>query len=309
MKIFFILLLFIHPSIYANFIDFNDTKEISTKFRKDSTKNYYRLLNSIDSYFSNSNDINRSSYRKIRKSKLQIVMSIKDGPKLNLHLRGKIILPRLKNRVELTFSQNDNKEIDNQSTTNKSDDVVNDSKMHVGLKYFLYREKKSNAYAKLSLKVRSPFGPYIKIGVDKSFLNKNFLETNIDHALYYYVNGGDISASTAISFFKPITNKYWIGQGNKLYWEGEETLYLKNSIILYQIFDLNNRIAYKTDYTTSYDRTDKFNHDDFSISAGYFHSFDKWFFVEIAPRLRKERENSYKNEFLFTLNIGMQLGK
>ncbi len=151
------------------FADFNTTHEISQNFRKKTTKGYHHLLYKVDSYFNETDDINRSSYRKIRNNKLQVILSVKEGPKLNIHVRGKIVLPQLKNRAELTFSKNDDEEMDNQSAVSGNDDVVDDSKLHVGLKYYLYREKKSKAYAKVSLKVSSPFGPYLKLGIDKSY--------------------------------------------------------------------------------------------------------------------------------------------
>ena len=291
------------------FADFNTTKKISQNFRKKATKSYHHFLYKVDSYFNETNDINRSSYRKIRNNKLQIILSVKEGPKLNVHFRGKIVLPQLKNKAELTFSQNDDQEIDNQSIVNANDDVVNDKKLRVGLKYYLYREKKSSAYAKVSLKTSSPFGPYLKLGMDKSYLSNSFLETTFNHAIYYYLNGSDVSASTAVSFFKPLSNTYWIGQGNKLYWNGDKNLYLSNSILFYHIFDLNNRMVYKTSFTTSYSSDEKFAHDGFSFSTGYFHRFDKWFFIEAIPKFRKQRENGYKDEILFTLNFGMLLGR
>jgi hypothetical protein len=312
----FLILLFIplfYNILYADLVDLNTTteytKEISHSFRKSTTKGYHRLLQTIDSYFSENEDINKTAYRQIRKNRLQIVLSIKEGTKLNLHLRGKIVLPQLKNRVELTFSQRDNQEIDNQSASSGYDDVVSDSKLHIGLKYYLYKKRRSSAYAKLSFKIRSPFGPYLKFGIDKSYLNDNLLETSFQNAFYYYLNGNDVAASTAVTFYKPLTTDYWIGQGNKLFWEGERKLYLRNNIILYQIFDLNNRIAYKIDYTTSYDHIEKLQHESCSISAGYFHRFDKWFFVEAVPKLKKSREHGYGTETLFTLNLGMLLSK
>ncbi len=311
MKFVFIIL-FISSTLIADFYDFNATKnyteKISQTFRKKATKNFHRMLYSMDSYFSDNKDINRSVYKKIRKqSNLYIIISLKDSSKLNLHLRGKIVLPQLKNKAELTFSQNDSNELDNQKTVNSNDDVVNDKKLRVGLKYYLYKEKESKAYAKISLKMRSPFGPYIKLGVDKNYIRDNFFKTTFNHALYYYLNGSDISASTSVSFFKPLSDSYWLGQGNKLYWENDTT-HLKNSILLYQIFDLNNRIVYKTDFTTSYDIKDKFAHESFSVSSGYFHRFDKWFFIEAIPKFRKKRSNNYKDEIVFTLNFGMLLG-
>ncbi len=307
-----LLLLFL-PSLQAQMIDLNTTvcytKEMSQNFRKSSTRRYHRFLERIDMFFSGSDEINKTCYRQIRENKLQIILSLKEGPAVNLHLRGKIVLPQLKNRVELTFSQKDNQEIDNQSASTGYDDIVNDSKLHVGLKYYLYRKKRSSAYGKLSFKLRAPFGPYLKLGLDKSYLSETFLETSWNNALYYYLNGNDLAASTTVTFFKPVTTDYWVGQSNKLFWKGESTLYLTNSLTLYQIFDLNNRIVYKTDYTTSWDKKDQFAHDSCSISAGYFHRFDKWFFVELVPKLRKRRDNSYRTETLFTLNLGMLLGR
>ena len=304
-----LILIFLLSNVMA---DFNSTKcyieDTSQDFRKSATKEFYHMLYGIDSYFCENDDINISSYRKIRDSKLQIILSLKDGTKLNVHLRGKIVLPQLKNKAELTFSQNDNSEIDNQSAINTNDDVINDKKMHVGLKYYLYREKKSSAYAKLSLKTSSPFGPYVKFGIDKNYINDDFLETTFNHALYYYTNG-DISVSTAVSFFKPISNDYWLGQGNKLYWE-KQNFYLNNNVLLYQILDLNNRLVYKIGFTTSYKGNDDgLEHESFNVSTGFFHRFDKWFFIEAVPRFRKERDNHYDNEFLFTLNFGMLLGR
>ncbi len=307
-----LLLLFL-PSLQAQMIDLNTTvcytKEMSQNFRKSSTRRYHRFLERIDMFFSGSDEINKTCYRQIRENKLQIILSLKEGPAVNLHLRGKIVLPQLKNRVELTFSQKDNQEIDNQSASTGYDDIVNDSKLHVGLKYYLYRKKRSSAYGKLSFKLRAPFGPYLKLGLDKSYLSETFLETSWNNALYYYLNGNDLAASTTVTFFKPVTPDYWVGQNNKLFWKGESTLYLTNSLTLYQIFDLNNRIVYKTDYTTSWEKEEHFAHDSYSISAGYFHRFDKWFFAELVPKLRKRRDNSYRTETLFTLNLGMLLGR
>ncbi len=277
--------------------------------QKSMTRKYYRMLESIDYYFGESDDINISCYKKIRKSRMQIIFSVNDEGSVNIRLRGKIVLPQLQKRAELTFSQKDNEDVDTQSASSGHDDVIKDDKLHVGLKYYLYRKKRSSAYAKLNLKIASHFGPYLKLGIDKSYLSDTFLETSFENALYYYLNGNDFAASTQLTFYKPLTADYWLGQGNKLFWEGEDKLYLTNNIILYQIFDLNNRISYRTDFTTSYDPTEKLQHDSCSFSTPYFHRFDKWFFAELIPKIRKARSHHYKNELLFTFNLGVLLGK
>ncbi len=304
-----LLSLFIHLSLFA---DFNATKKEIEDFRKTVTCGYYDTLNEIDCYLADYNDTNRSNYEQISKHKLQIILSLKDisrnSAKVALRLRGKIVLPQLQNKIELTFSQNDDEQIDNQNINSDYDDVVDDSKLHVGLKYYLYNEKKSKAYGKLSFKLRSPFGLYAKFGVDKSYLYKDF-ETVFNHGLYYYVNDNKFAASSAVSFFKPITVDYWIGQQNRLYWESSDSIYLTNNITLYQILNLNDRIFYKTSYTTSYDDTDHLKHDSFGLSAGYFHRFNKWFFIEMIPEFKKRRSNHYKAETLMTLNFGMLLSR
>jgi hypothetical protein len=299
--------LLISASLFA---DFNATKKEINDYRKIVTIGYYDTLNTIDCYLTDYNDTNRSNYKQISKNKLQIILSVKnitrDSADVALRLRGKIVLPQLKDKMELTFSQKDDEQIDNQSINSDYDDIVNDSKLHIGLKYYLYKEKKSNAYGKLSFKLSSPFGLYAKFGVDRSYLYKDF-ETVFNHGLYYYINENKLAASSAVSFFKPITVDYWIGQQNRLYWESKDCIYLKHNITLYQILDLNNRILYRTSYTTSYDDTDQFEHDSFGCSIGYFHRFNKWFFIEMVPEYRKHRENGYNSETLLTLNFGMLL--
>ncbi len=293
------------------FADFNSTKNEIDNYRKIVTMGYYDTLNNIDCYLTDYNDTNRSNYKQISKNKLQVILSVKnitkDSADVALRLRGKIVLPQLKDKMELTFSQRDDEQIDNQSLSSDHDDIVNDSKLHVGLKYYLYKEKKSKAYGKLSFKLSSPFGLYAKLGIDRSYLYKDF-ETVFNHGLYYYVNENKFAASSAVSFFKPITVDYWIGQQNSLYWESKDSIYLKHNITLYQILGLNDRILYRTSYTTSYDDVDRFEHDSFGCSVGYFHRFNKWFFIEMVPEFRKHRDNGYRAETLLTLNFGMLLG-
>lgn len=307
MRLFLLAILMI-LSLHA---DFNTTKEVDD-FRKKVTNGYYDTLNNIDCYLADYNDTDKSNYKEISKHKLQIILSAKDiskdSAKFALRLRGKIVLPKLKEKFELTFTQNDDKQMDNQNINSDYDDVINDSKLHVGLKYYLYKEKKSKAYGKLNFKLNSPFGLYAKLGIDKSYLHKDF-ETVFNHGLYYYINDNKLAASSAVSFFKPITNDYWIGQQNRLYWESKDSIYLSHNITLYQILDLNNRILYKTSYSTSYDAINQLEHNSFGYSIGYFHRFNKWFFIEMIPEFKKRRSNQYRSETLLTLNFGMLLSK
>ena len=305
-----LLPLYLSADLNTTLCRMTDTiREGSHTFHKRATYRYHRFLYGIDSYLSDHDDLNASSYRTIRKSRLLIVASLRDNTRFNLHLRGKITLPRTKNRVDLLFSQDDRQELDNQRAVSQHDDVVRDKKLHVGLRYYFWRERRSSAYAKLNLRLAPPFGPYLKLGTQKSHVSENFWETTWENALYYYINGGRTSASTALSLFKPLNNIYWIGQGNRLYWKGDERLFLTNTLLFYHIFDLNNRMIYKAALTTSYEKQTRFRQESFAFSTGYFHRFDKWYFAEVIPKFRKSQSKHYKNEYLITLNLGMLLGR
>ena len=308
MKIFLIIIL--STILYAD-LKPNDDDLLckANRYRVYATKKFHRFLYYIDSSFNENEDINKSSYGKIRKSRLDMVFSLKDNSSFSLHLRGKFKLPMLKNKAELTFSQNDKEELDNQKSTSLSDDIIEDKKLHVGLKYYLYKEKRSSAYGKLSFKLNpSHFGPYLKLGVDRSYLSSSFLETSINNSLYYYINGNDLSASSSISFSRPLGEYFWVDQGNKIYWKGSSELYLKNALVLHQIFDIRNRLFYRIDYTTSYNEQEHFQHYDSALSLGYFHRFDRSFFAEIVPKIRKSRDDGYDTKYLITLNFGVSLG-
>jgi len=278
-------------------------------YRKYATRKFHRFLYYIDSSLSGNKDLNISSYKKIRSSRIDLIFSLKDNSKFSLHLRGKFKLPMLKNRAELTFSQNDKDEIDNQKSIKSNDDIVTDKKLRVGLKYYLHKEKRSSVYAKLSFKLNpSHFGPYLKLGIDRSYLSESFLETSINNSIYYYINGNDLSASTSLSFLKPLGKNFWLDQGNKLYWKGSSDIYLTNTLMLHQMLDIKNRLFYRIDYTTSYNDKENFEHYDSQMSVGYFHRFDKWFFAQVIPKVRKSREDRYDTKYLITLNFGVRLG-
>ena len=308
-----LLLLFVTLPVNADiFADLNKTAcytdKISHTFREKTTHQYHRMLYRIDAFLSGSEDFNKSSYATIRKSRMLILFSFKEGPSVDIHLRGKIVLPRFKNKVELTLSQKDNSEVDNQRATTGYDDVVRDNKARIGLKYYFLRQKRQTLYTKLSFKTGKHLGPYLKLGYEKRRISDTFLETTFDNALYYYLNGNNPAASTAITFFKPLTVDYWIAQGNKLFWEGDSKLFLNHTVVLYQIFDLKNRIAWKASYTTVWNSHESFKQDDFTLSAALFHRFDKWFFAEAVPRFSKSRDNGYRADWGFSFNIGMLLG-
>lgn len=123
-------------------------------------------------------------------------------------------MPQLQDKFELTFSRQAEERRDNQHVNAEYEDILKDNNLHVGLKYYAYKEPFSNAYAKLSLRVHSPVGLYVKIGISKSYFYQK-LQTTFDHALYYYIQEKEHTLSTSVTLFLPLNDRYGVEQQNR----------------------------------------------------------------------------------------------
>jgi hypothetical protein len=307
MKIVFIL--FFIP--FALFADLNITKEMKD-IKKTVSTGYYFTLNEIDCYLGDYNDTNGSNYKAISKNKLYMIFSLQDNRgkfKGSVRFRGKIELPQLKNRFEVTFSKQEDNQRENEQIDSESEDMFNDQNFHVGLKYYAYKEFHSKAYAKLSLSLHSHLGLYTKIGMDKSYFMENY-QLIFDHGLYYYINEDNFAFSTSMTFFTPFGMSNGIEQKNRWYWEkDEDRAVLENSLSIFQIVDLKNRLRYKLTYASIDDDIDNYDRYWYGASVKYHHQISGSYFVELMGEVLKERKNNFKFDKIITLNFGMTLSK
>jgi hypothetical protein len=282
-------------------------------FRDKVTSGYHTILNSVDCFITNYDDVNQSNYKKISKNKLYIILSLKntkDNPlQKDLHLRGSIKLPRLQNKVEITFNKQAEKRVDNQHIDNDYEEALNDTNLHVGLKYYAYDKPYSNAYAKLSLKFHSPVGLYAKIGMNKSYFYHK-LQTTFNHALYYYIHDKEYAASSSVTFFLPFKDLYSIEQKNRLYWEEKDKIAMLWQILrLYHDINVQNRLQYQLTYATIDDEVHNYRRDWYGANIKFRHNINNWLFFEIIPEVLKRRENHFEYEKVVTVNFGLTLSK
>jgi len=296
---------------FTLFADSNITKTMND-IRCDVSNRYYNLLNNIDCYLADYDDINGSNYKIISKNKLYIILSLKDYKgsfKGSVRIRGKIKFPKLEDKIELTFSQQGEDRRENEEIDSESEDFLDDKNLHVGLKYYAYKEFHSSAYAKLSLSLHSPIGLYTKIGVDKSY----FYDTHqviFNHGLYYYINDNSFTFSTSVSFFMPFGLSHSLEQKNRWYWDGsKDKAVLENSLSIYQFYDLKNRFRYRVTYASVDDDECNYCRDWYGMSIKYHHQINSWYFVEIMPQMLRERENNFKYDKIITLNFGVTLSR
>ena len=292
--------------------DTNTTEE-DLDFRDKVTNGYHTILNSVDCFITNYDDVNQSNYKKISKNKLYIILSLKntkDNPlQKDLHLRGSIKLPRLQDKVEITFNKQAKERIDNQHIDDGYEETLKDTSLRVGLKYYAYDKPYSNAYAKLSLKFHSPIGFYAKIGVNKSYFYHKF-QTIFNHALYYYIHDKDSAASSSVAFFLSFNDRYSIEQKNRWYWEEkDEAAVLEQILRLYHDINTQNKLQYQLTYATIDDEVCSYCRNWYGANIRFRHNVNNWLFFEIIPEVLKRRENHFRYEKIVTANFGITLSK
>ncbi len=291
--------------------DTNVTDE-EPSLRDNITNGYHKILNSIDCYLASYDDANLSNYKKISKNKLYMVLSLKDETGTiqgDLHLRGRIKLPQLEDKFEITFSKQAQERRDNQLVDTEYEDILKDNKLHVGLKYYAYKDPFSNAYAKLSLRVHSPVGLYAKIGINKSYFYQK-LQTIFEHALYYYIHEKEYALSTSMTLFLPLNDRYGVEQQNRWYKdEGDKTTILEHSFRVYHSLSAENKLRYQLTFATIDNQTCNYCKDWYGANIKFRHHVNQWLFFEIIPEIMKRRENSFKYEQVLTANFGVTFSK
>jgi len=246
-------------------------------------------------------------------NKLYMILSLKKSENSTLqtrfHLRGRIILPQLKNKVEITFNKDDEEHSDSKYINREYENVLKDTSLHVGLKYYFYKEPYSHAYTKISIRTHSPIGLYAKMGINKSYFYHKF-KTTFNHALYYYIHDKEYAASSSVAFVLPFYDRFGIGQKNRWLWkEYDKSTSLEHTIWLYHNINSRNRLQYQLIYATIDDELCDYCRDWYGANIRFHHHINDWFFVEVIPEVLKRRENSFELEKQLTLNFGITFSK
>ena len=294
------------------FADINTTKK-ELDFREKITNSYHSFLNNIDCYIADYEDINQSNYKKISKNKLYLIFSFKnskDNPlQKNLYLKANIRLPQTQKKLEITLSKQTINDMDNQNIDANNERALEDEKLHVGFKYYLYKERYSIIFAKLGFRLHSPFGIYGEFAMQKSYFYHT-LQTILESNIYYYINKDYIKASAAITFFKPLSDTYILEQKNEVLLDYEsKSRKLKQTLRLYHFINTKTRMQYQLTYASFDDDVCNLCQDWYGANINFHHNVKKWLFFEVIPQVLKRRENSFEFEKIVTINFGITFSK
>jgi len=284
------------------------------KTQKKLTISYHTLLCNIDNTVGEEQNCTKPT-KNITKNKLHLITSIKSKKGKNfsvsLNLRGHIDLPNLSKKLRIVFSKQSLDQLNNKQIDRQNEDIIQDNKLRIGLKYQIKKRDEMEFFTKFSFKVHTPFGPYQKLGLKKRFIfPKTDFSIYTRGGIYYYFVQSYIAKSVELNFIKPLNSNYTLVQANN--WDINSNNHhqkrLTNHIRLHHNFDKSNHLVYWCSYSSATKGKNRYVQDWQAISISYIHHIRKWLYIQTIPRLIQRHENHYKNEFELSVSLGMLIG-
>ncbi len=295
-------------------LGYSDTNNTLESYQTRWTHYYHSLLSLVDNTVACKTNCKHKERQTIKHNSLRLITSIKSTKnnrfKLSLNLRAHIHLPKLSDKLEITFSQQTVDNLTNKHIDFENENTITDNKLRVGLRYYFKRSTDFNFYTRLGFKIRSPFGIYQELTAQKVHTLHKDLKLEIEGNLYYYINHTYLAKSARISFYKPLNSIYRLEQTNEIYTnhDNEHTKHIQSYLKLYHRYDKKNQFAYWVTYAMIDDQTSGFIKDWQGISLSHIHHLKKWLYINTIPRILQRRENGFENEFVLTLSLGIMLG-
>ncbi len=306
--------------IYMFILNFSFANDSNTTFidnlsitRDNITDSYQQTLCDIDSYVSNDSSCRDKKYKRdISKNRVSLIFSTKlreDSVKPALYIKVNIKLPKIQDKIELTFDKQTNDEINNQNIYDSYEDRERDQNFRVGLKYYLFKKRDSKTYARLGVRASKPFGFFTQLATDKRYyLEKNRLLFGAN--LYYYIHYKCFTISSYESFMTPINRHYTFEQKNQIFYtHKDKSTQLEHIFRLHNFIDKKDKFTYTLNYISLHDKECQFCKKQYGISLKFKHYFKEWLFIETIPQVLARKENDFNIETRLTLNIGINFSK
>ncbi len=306
-KIFLILLL----SLTFSCADTNTSLE---KMRTTLTYYYHALLGNIDDTIKCEKNCKHLEKKIIKKNSLRLIFTLKSTKehifRLSLNARGNIHLPKLGKRLELTFSRQSSDTVTNRQIDTQNENIITDDKIRVGLKYYFLNTKNTTSFTKLGFKLRSPFGFYQELSLEKRFLIYHDILLFTKGSLYYYLNHTYLAKSVRLNFYKSIDKIHLLEQANEWYANSQNRnkKHIVTHLKLHHYFNKKNRLTYWISYALLKENSSSYKKDWQGVSVSYIHYLSKWLFIQTIPRILQKKENNFHAQYALSVSLGMTLG-
>ncbi len=307
-KIFFLFFV-----LFLNFL-YSDTNNTIEQVRKELTSYYHNLLGNIDDTIKCKKNCKHLEKRIIKKNSLKLIVTLKSTKdhifRLSLNARGHIHLPKLSKKLEFTFSKQSFDTITNRQIDSQNENVITDERVRIGLKYYFLDKDNTIFFTKLGFKLRSPFGLYQELTIEKQFFINYDISILTAGSLYYYLNHTYIAKSIRLNFYKPLDDIHLLEQSNEWYANSQnnDKKHIVNHLKLHHFFNNRNTLTYWISYATIKEPSNSYKKDWQGVSISYIHHLSKWLYVQTIPRILQKRENDFKTEYALSISLAMTLG-
>ncbi len=299
-----LILLFVITTLYSQKSYLDKTKEYIDH-------HYFNTLKNLDSYLSNDY---KPHGNEIYKNRLYIILSLQTKGihdiKPTIYLHSNLYLPKTQKKIYLVFdrySNEDNyKEQAYESLDNKDQE---NTKVNVGLKYFLLKKKNRSIYTQFGVKFKSPLKFYFKLGGDKRVILDKWI-VDLENNFYYYLEEDGFLPSVSTTFTRVFNNTFIFKNNYEItYKSGEQLFKFINKLKLYHYINKKNSIIYSIYFNALFDDNCTFCSNLYTLSLIYTKKLKSWLYLDFIPKVDFLRENSFDKSFSFILNCKIIFNK
>ncbi|HHD77789.1 MAG TPA: hypothetical protein ENK97_03290 [Campylobacteraceae bacterium] len=292
-----------------------DMPPVLDSARQTMTEYFHDLLHTIDDTIDCEANCTHPEIERVRANKLHLITSLQSTENhrlsLSLNLRGNIYLPKLSKKFRITFTKQSNTQQINREVDRENENLITDNKLRIGVQYIITSTKKVEFFTRLGIRLRNPLDFYQEVSARKTFALYKEYGLLTKGSLYYYITHLYLAKSLQFTFFKPLSERYYLTQGNEWYSNSDNRheRHLVNYLKLHQHLDLRNHLEYWITYASLAQNSTSYKEDWHALSLSYIHHFSKWYYLRITPRLVQKREHRFRTQYEATLSFGMILGK
>ena len=268
-------------------------------------KTVNNITKSIDQFLSN--DYTPAEYTD---SYINIETSLRNekgnNSKFNSNIDVRLKLKKINDKYKIIINNNENKT--SEKFEEKEEKVpYKDDNVNIGIQY---ESLKKYLAFKSSIGIKAISSPYIylKGSIEKSYNLSENSKINLKEQIKYS-DRFDFDYTTTIQYDKYMTqnitfiihNEYFINSKNKI-----DNLY--NSIRVNQILNSDEYINYVLGQNSNNNITN-FKNKNIKSYISYRKFIKKWFYYDLVPEVNFINQNNYNEQYAFTLNVGILIGK
>ncbi len=264
----------------------------------------------IDNFFSDDRKTEESSKTRIRFAVSHFSFREKDSLMVT-DVDARVHLPKTEGKLRLEFYNGDSN--GDQTDVTQGQKTLNDSVenkgFNFGIGYFLKAKELLNVRLRSGINLRNnKINPFVDLRARKSIELFPGWKMHLTETLFWEnVTGAGLRS--ALDFEHPVSEDiHFRSASHATYYKIGEYLALSQDLLLFQSINDKSALIYQTGAVGD-DLSENARVNTYYSSIRYRHRIYKdWMFMELMPQIRYPREENFKQETSFMMQISMLIG-